>query len=132
MSGSSAQLWHCKQRLCTVVRTDAGLTESFEVKVGLHQGSLLNPLLFAAVMDVISSDTRSGLPSELLYADDLVIMAPTMEKPGRRVADWRASLHGKGMKMESGPVASVGKEYKLCSVHSMYKMDPQTVQWCGW
>ena len=34
---------------CTVVRTDAGLSESFEVKVGLHQGSLLSPLLFSAV-----------------------------------------------------------------------------------
>ena len=68
---------------CTVVRTDAGLSESFEVKVGLHQGSVL----FAAVMDVVSSEVRSGLPSKLLYADDLVIMAPTMEQLGRRVAD---------------------------------------------
>ena len=46
--------------------------------VGLHQGSVLSPLLFSAVMDVVSSEARSGLPSELLYADDLVIMAPTM------------------------------------------------------
>ena len=38
---------------CTVVRTDTGLSESFEVKVGLHQESLLSPLLFAAVMDVV-------------------------------------------------------------------------------
>ena len=30
---------------CTVVRTDAGLSECFEVKVGLHQGSVLS-LLF--------------------------------------------------------------------------------------
>ena len=72
---------------CTVVRTDAGLSKSFEVKVGLHQGSVLSPLLFAAVMDVVSSEVRSGLPSELLYADDLVIMAPTMKQLGRRVAD---------------------------------------------
>ena len=49
---------------CTVVRTDAGLSASFEVKVGLHQGSLLSPLLFAAVMDLGSSEARSGLPSE--------------------------------------------------------------------
>ena len=53
---------------CTVVRTDAGQNESFEVKVGLHQRSVLSPLLFAAVMDVVSSEARSGLPSELLYA----------------------------------------------------------------
>ena len=72
------------------------------MKVGLHQGSVLSPLLFAAVMDVVSSEARSGLPFELLYADDLVIMAPTMEQLGRWVADWRASLLGKGFKVNAG------------------------------
>ena len=53
-------------------------------------------------MDVVSSEARSGLPSELLYADDLAIIAPTMEQLGRRVADWRASLFGKGLKVNAG------------------------------
>ena len=57
------------------------------MKVGLHQGSVLSPLLFAAVMKVVSSEARSGgRPSDFLYADDLVSMAPTMEQIGRRVA----------------------------------------------
>ena len=98
MNGSSAQLWHCIQA-CTVVRIDTGLSESFEVQVGLHQRSVLSPLLFAAVMDVVSSEARSGLPSELIYADDLVIMALTMEQFGRRVTAWRASRLGKGLKV---------------------------------
>ena len=34
-------------KACTIVRTDAGQSESFEVKVGWHQGSLLSPQLFA-------------------------------------------------------------------------------------
>ena len=42
--------------VCTVVRTDAGPSESFKVTVGLHQRSILSPLLFAAVMDVVSSE----------------------------------------------------------------------------
>ena len=89
--------------VCTVVRTDPGLSESFEVKVGLHQGSILSPLLFAVVMDVVSSEVRRGLPSELLYADGLVLMAPTMEQ----------------QTLESGPVVSVGKECRqtLFSAH---------------
>ena len=41
----------------------------------MHQGSVLSPLLFVVVMDIIPSDARSGIPSELLYADDLVLMA---------------------------------------------------------
>ena len=57
------------------------------MKVGLYQGSVLIPLLFAAVMDVVSSEARSGLPSMLLYADDLVIMAPTMEQLGRQMTN---------------------------------------------
>ena len=62
----------------------------------------MSPLLFTSVMDVVSSEARSGLSSELLYADDIVIMAPTMEQLGRRVADWRASLLGKGLKVNAG------------------------------
>ena len=72
------------------------------MKFGLHQGSVLSPLLIAVVMDVVSSEARSGLSCELLYADDLVIMVPTMEQLGRRVADWRASLLGKGLKVNTG------------------------------
>ena len=138
---------------CTVVRTDAGLSESFEVKVGLHQGSVLSLLLFAAVMDVMSSsEARSGLPSELLYADDLVIIAPTMEQLSRRVAEWRASLLDKGLKVNAGkskvivgssggkmivnsgkwPCDVCGKGVQANSVQctESTKMDSQAVQWC--
>ena len=62
----------------------------------------LSPLLFAVVMDVVSSDARSGLPSEFLYAEDIVLMAPTMEQLGRRVAEWRAILLDKGLKVNAG------------------------------
>ena len=72
------------------------------MKVSLHQGLVLSPLLFSAVMDVVSSEARSGLPSELLYADDLVLMAPTMEQLGRRVAEWRDILLDKGLKVDAG------------------------------
>ena len=71
-------------RLALLVRTDAGQSESFEVKVGLHQGFELSQLLFAAT-DVVFSEARSGLPSVLLYADDLVRMAPIMEQRGNFV-----------------------------------------------
>ena len=87
---------------CTVVKTDAGLSESFEVWVGLHQGSVLSPLLFADVMDVVSSEARNVLPSELMYAGDLVLMAPIMEQLGRCVAEWRGSLLDRGSKVTSG------------------------------
>ena len=48
------------------------------MKVGLHQGSEMSQLLFAVVMDVVSSEVISGLSSELMSADDLVLMAHTI------------------------------------------------------
>ena len=53
-------------------------------------------------MDVVTSEARSSLPSVLLYADDLVLMAPTMEQLGRCVAEWRASLLDIGLKVNAG------------------------------
>ena len=91
---------------CTVHRTDAGL--SFEVKVGLHQGSVLSPLLLASVMAIVSSEASHGLPFELMYADDLVLIAPAMEKLGRRVAEWIASLLDKGLKVNAGKSKVMG------------------------
>ena len=35
----------------TAVRCAVGVTQGFEVKVGLHQGSALSPCLFAMVME---------------------------------------------------------------------------------
>jgi len=63
----------------TVVRTDGGNSDSFNVKVGLHQGSILSPLLFVIVMEMVMRELRDGLPWELLYADDLVLMAKSIE-----------------------------------------------------
>jgi len=58
----------------TVVRTTEGDSKAFTVKVGLHQGSVLSPLLSVIVMEMISRELRAGLPLELLYADDLILM----------------------------------------------------------
>ena len=55
----------------TVVTTVYGNSKGFEVKVGMHQGSALSPLLFVIVMEAISREFRVALPWELLYADDL-------------------------------------------------------------
>ena len=93
------------------------------MKVGLHQGSLLSPLLFAVVMDVVFSEARSGLLSELLYADDIVLMTPsTMEQLGRSLSEWRTSLIGKGLKVHAGkwPRVVCGKGVQANSVHVQY------------
>jgi len=44
----------------TVVRTVYGNSNGFEVKVGMHQGSALSPLLFLIVMEAFSREFRIG------------------------------------------------------------------------
>ena len=59
----------------TRVRTHYGDTEEFRIDVGLHQGSALSPFLFVTIMEVLTGRARKGLPWELMYADDVALMA---------------------------------------------------------
>ena len=60
------------------VRVNNSYTDEFEVNVGVHQGSVLSPLLFIIVLEALSREFRTGCPWELLYADDLVIVDETI------------------------------------------------------
>ena len=45
----------------TRVRVGSELSEEFRVKVGVHQGSVLSPLIFAIVIYVVTESVRQGL-----------------------------------------------------------------------
>jgi len=85
-----------------VVRTPFGDSECFQVRVGVHQGSILSPLLFVIVMEAVTRETRRGLPWELLYADDLVLMADSMDELSSKIKKWKDYLEKKGMKVNVG------------------------------
>ena len=57
-------------------RVDSELSEEFEVKVGMYQGSVLTFL--SVVVDVAIELTREDILSELLYDDDLVMVSETI------------------------------------------------------
>ncbi len=57
----------------TRIKTLCGLTQYFNIEVGLHQGSTLSPLRFIIIMDVLASSIQRDPPWAMLFADDLVI-----------------------------------------------------------
>ena len=74
------------------VRVNDSLSEEFSVKVGVHQGSVLSPLLFIMVLEALSIEFRTGCPWEVLYADDLVLVAETMEELVGKFEKWKKGL----------------------------------------
>ena len=83
----------------TAVRCAVGVTEGFEVKVGLHQGSALSPCLFAMMMDRMTDDIREEAPWTMMFADDIVICSESKEQVEEKLESWRYALERRGMKV---------------------------------
>ena len=62
------------------VRINNSYSNVFMVQVGVHQCSVLSNLLFIIALEALSRKFRNGCPWDLLYADDLVIIADTMDE----------------------------------------------------
>ena len=80
--------------------TAAGETSvDFGFQVGVHQGSVLSPLLFIVVMEEAPKECRVGDPWELLYADDLVLTAESHEGVEALFGEWRVAFERSGLKV---------------------------------
>ena len=53
-------------------------------------------------MEMISRELRAGLPLELLYADDLILMEESEESIRDKIVKWKSGLTAKGLKMNTG------------------------------
>ena len=84
------------------VHVGEGYSEKSEVKVSVHQGSVLSPLLFIIVLEALSREFRSGVPWEDLYADDLVIITESLEECIRRFLTWKEAMEKKGLRVNAG------------------------------
>ena len=72
--------------------------------MGLHQGSVLSPFLFALVVDVVTEFAKNCALSELLYAEYLVLMSETMQGLRDMFLKWNETLESKGLKVTFGKV----------------------------
>ena len=108
----------------TRVRVESAYSKEFEVKLGVHQGSVLSPLLLAIVVDVITENTRRGVVNELLYADDLIIMSKDMEDLKEKFWNWKDALESKGLKVHT-------RKTKLMVSGSEGKLFKSKIDSCG-
>ena len=83
----------------TQVRVDGELSDEFSVGVGVHQGSVLSPLLFIMVLEALSQNYRTGLPWEILYADDLVLIAEDERTAEEKFRKWKEGMEAKGLRV---------------------------------
>ena len=81
------------------VKVEKRFSEEFEVNVGVHQGSVLSPLLFAIVIDVLTNEIKDGTLQEILYADDIVLIEEIMVELQENLYVWKSVLKSEGLKV---------------------------------
>jgi len=87
---------------------------SLEVKVCMHQGSALSPLLFLVVMEALSREFRVALPWELLYtmlnADDWVVVAETEDDLIKMLNEWKDHMKNRGMRVNMNKTRTIEQQ----------------------
>ena len=81
------------------VRVNGKLGRDIPVNVGVHQGSVLSPLLFIIVLEALSSSFRTGFSWKLLYADDLVLIAESIAELETLYERWKSGMEMKGLRV---------------------------------
>ena len=72
-------------------------SEEFGVGVGVHQGSVLSPLLFILALEGLSFEFHTGVPWDLLYFDDLELIMDIQEEFISKLKSWQAGMERKGL-----------------------------------
>ena len=68
----------------------------------MHEGSVLSPLIFVVVVDVVIEHAREGLLNEISYSDDLVLISESLDELRERFQRWRNALKDRGLKVNVG------------------------------
>ena len=90
-----------------------GVSEEFEVNIRLRQGIVLNPLLFIAVLDLISRNTvMKDVMKKLLCADDLALVANDKQELQETLEEWNGlfTRHGLNINLEKTEVLHTGHQ----------------------
>ena len=102
----------------TSVRACDSETSDFPLKIGLHQGSVLSPYIFALVMDVVTRDIQGEIPWCMLFADDVVLIDESRIGVDRKLELWRHTLKSKGFRL-----SRTKTEYMRCEFSGIRSED---------
>ena len=83
----------------TKVRTEHGNTEAFNIKVVIHQGSGMSQFLFITIMETLGAEARTAVLWDLIFADDIALIARTREELQLKVIRWQEALLKGSLKM---------------------------------
>ena len=70
-------------------RIQVRINNQLRDKFSVHLGSVLSPLLFILVLKALSRELRTGVPCELLYADDLVLISKKLDNCITEFKKWK-------------------------------------------
>ena len=91
------------------------------MQVGVHEGSVLSPLLFIIVLEALSREFHTSCPWELLYPDDLVLLANTMDELLSKLGNWKKHLQVKVLRVNVGKTKIMINSKNLHSLRNLGK-----------
>ncbi|KAK3535130.1 hypothetical protein QTP70_004786 [Hemibagrus guttatus] len=90
----------------STVRTLIGTSPSFAIRVCVHQGSALSPLMFILCVDVVTADLQWPHPWTLLYADDVFLSDEDQGDVQGQTQQWKTRLGDNGMRLNTKKIWS--------------------------
>ena len=85
----------------------------------LHVYSCLLITVHHRVLEALSREFREGLPMELFYANDLVLMAESEELLMEKLRKWKKGMETKGLRVNAGKT-----KVMQCRVSRFQSEDP--------
>jgi Reverse transcriptase (RNA-dependent DNA polymerase) len=83
----------------TCVKACDDESDTFSIKIGLHQGSALSPYIFTLVMNKIIKDIQEDILWCMLFADDMVLIDESRIRVNQKLELWRQTLESKGFRL---------------------------------